>query len=82
MPVVFCNDEELAAKLHTLSGSVSDQVKLSYLGVAIFSRTGIYEPWDGRTLPGRAVVAATKIRRELLSGEGPQRHGLKKEGCV
>ncbi|CAN0295995.1 unnamed protein product, partial [Ectocarpus sp. 12 AP-2014] len=26
VPVVFCNDEELAAKLHTLSGSVSDQV--------------------------------------------------------
>ncbi|CAN0085797.1 unnamed protein product [Ectocarpus fasciculatus] len=26
VPVVFCNDEEVAAKLHTLSGSVSDQV--------------------------------------------------------
>lgn len=25
VPVVFCNDEEVAAKLHTLSGGVWDQ---------------------------------------------------------
>lgn len=26
VPVVFCNDDEVAAKLHTLSGGVFDQV--------------------------------------------------------
>lgn len=26
VPVIFCNDDEVAAKLHTLSGGVFDQV--------------------------------------------------------
>lgn len=28
VPVIFCNDDEVAAKLHTLSGGVFDQVNL------------------------------------------------------
>lgn len=76
MPVVFCNDEELAAKLHTLSGSVSDQVKLSSRGRHFRAQISMSRG-GARTSPGRAVVAATKGRRDLLSGEGTHLQALR-----
>lgn len=49
VPVVFCNDDTVAAKLHDLSGGVFDQVmsrgfEHDHASVRVFGYCGMLEP--------------------------------------
>ena len=66
VPVVFCNDDDVAAKLHALSGGVSDQVN--------------YQPCPALSLAGgrvEDVIREPRVHRGSRFNASLQRHDVR-----